>query len=130
MNRTYIIFGFCLLLLGISLYLSFRQDTIIFDFLNIRTGFLHHPETGFFHYLIYSLPDGLWFASLLLIQIGISGNPFSWMMIVCALSPFILEVGQLTFLPGTFDWNDIITYLLTLIIVYLCIRRKFTLFKQ
>lgn len=129
-KRPHVIWGLCLLGLGSIIYFCFRPNIIIFDMFNIRFDSLHHSNNNVVNYLIYCLPDGFWFSALLLIQFGISNNPYNFMFLLCVLSPFILEICQITFLPGTFDWFDIITYLLTLIIFCLCVKRKSPSFKH
>lgn len=130
MNRIYILRGLFLFLLGCAFYLFFRSDVLAFNVLRIHPFCFHHSKNILSNFLIYCLPDGLWFASLLFVQLGISSDMDVFMLLLCIVAPFLLEIGQIAFLPGTFDWNDMLIYLLTLIIVYLCVKREFSLFKQ
>lgn len=109
-----------LLLSGVAIYALFRNEVI---FLLPIKDYL--PESIFLqpgvcsNLLVYNLPDALWFASLLLLQ----PNPFldetkGVIIAVAAIAlPFALEVLQAAMLiPGTFDWLDILFYMITLLI--------------
>lgn len=72
------------------------------------------------YFIVYCLPDGLWYASLLLLLKALSSyDLFSFATYVLGVaSPFILEILQYArIIPGTFDLFDIITYVITLIII-------------
>ncbi len=79
------------------------------------------------HFIVYCLPDGLWYLALLHANCLIN-NGFLNQRDKCSLTiniivmstPFLLEMGQASgHLGGTFDICDILTYLLTLIIYVL-----------
>jgi len=66
-------------------------------------------------WLQYNLPDGLWLYALLsAITLVWKGNSskhfFAWMLLAIILS-YLTEVFQaLHFIPGTFDWKDLVAY--------------------
>lgn len=75
---------------------------------------------------IFCLPDALWYAALLIFQLGLcdGGLMAKLLLILSIASPFILETMQwFGVMPGTFDWLDVLTYLLTLIIFAICQRK-------
>lgn len=116
------------LLLGIGIYYFFRMPIIAFTKLHITQVEIHtvNKDNPFIYFLIYCLPDALWYMSLLLVQ-TLFFERKGWLnriLIGTAISlPFLLETGQyLGFISGTFDGYDILTYCFTLII-FLCLRK-------
>ena len=65
--------------------------------------------------LEYSLPDGLWFYSLisaitLIWNDNMSTYFLAWLLLVIILT-YCTEIFQgLDFIPGTFDWYDLLSY--------------------
>ena len=129
-----IITAFALLLIGASIYLLFRQDAIFVSWIDadiLQCLRIEMPDNynGIFTYIfLYCLPDALWYAALLVLQ-----KPFvrygllnKILFYVCVTLPFAMEMLQyLGLMPGTFDWFDILTYFITLIIILLCERVRF-----
>lgn len=121
-----------LLLIGVAIYILFRKDILFVQFF---TGISDGPlfiksqqPSPILCFIVYCLPDGLWYASLLLLLNALSSddNFFKAINIVALASPFILEILQLTkTIPGTFDIFDIITYAITLIIIYMKSIKRF-----
>jgi hypothetical protein len=72
----------------------------------------------------YNLPDGLWFYALLSSLIFIWREIFSrhflaWLLLAIIMS-FFLEISQAYHLiPGTFDWNDLLAYLIAATLCFL-----------
>jgi hypothetical protein len=72
-------------------------------------------------WLQYNLPDGLWFYALLsalsiIWQDNSSRQFFLWLLLAIMLS-YLTEIFQaLHFIPGTFDWNDLLAYSIATII--------------
>ena len=125
-----------LLFIGLCVYYFFRLPIIIFSELDVfqqLTGiFLISKPTidGVWYYLfIYCLPDALWYLALLLIQTIFNKEKgvLNRMLIIIAYSlPFLLEIFQyFNVIAGTFDWYDILTYCLTLIL-FLCVKKLFS----
>lgn len=126
--------AFALLLVGASIYLLFRQDAIFVSW--IDADILQHLHVDIpdgcnryiIYILLYCLPDALWYAALLVLQ-----KPFirygllnRLLFCICVILPFAMEILQyFGFMPGTFDWFDILTYFTTLIILILCERVHF-----
>lgn len=122
----YIIASICLIA-GALLYVTSRENILFLDLLNIHSAPSLSLKTGnpFMNWVVFSLPDGLWYWALLLIQSGLL-NRKSFVsrlcMYVAVVLPFLIEVLQAYHLiRGTFDWIDIITYLFTLILFLLCV---------
>lgn len=118
------------LLLGTGIYYLFRTPIIAFTKLHIAQVEILtiNKDNPFLYFLVYCLPDALWYMSLLLIQTFFLKET-GWLnalLVGVAISlPFLLEIGQCSgLIAGTFDWFDIITYCLTLTL-FLCIRKTF-----
>lgn len=116
------------LLLGTGIYYFFRTPIIAFTKLHITQGEIQtiNKDNPFIYFLVYCLPDALWYMSLLLVQTFFLKET-GWLnrlLVGIAFSlPFLLEIGQyLGLISGTFDWLDIITYCITLIL-FLCLRK-------
>ena len=117
-----------LLLIGTGIYYFFRTPIIAFTKLNITQGEIQtiNKDNLFIYFLVYCLPDALWYMSLLLVQTFFLKET-GWLnrlLVGIAFSlPFLLEIGQyLGLISGTIDWLDIITYCITLIL-FLCLRK-------
>jgi hypothetical protein len=88
-----------------------RYFNIDYKFLNL----FHFNITLFREFIIFSLPNGLWVLSgLLLLQILLYNNKkllFLYSIIFIIIS-IVIEISQLyDLLSGTFDINDLITIL-------------------
>jgi len=72
----------------------------------------------------YNLPDGLWFYALLTSLYFIWGKTYSrhfvsWLLLSIVMS-LLLEVSQsYRFIQGTFDWNDLLAYVIAAIIFFI-----------
>ena len=124
-----------LLVIGGAFYVFFRQDIAGLAILPVQdllavvrcdTAWLSHLPCG--NIMLYTLPDMLWYASLLLLQIaiikriGIIGLPVGC---VAVALPFLWELLQYFHLiPGTYDIYDLAGYLITLIIIVTCKRKS------
>lgn len=116
------------LLVGTGIYYFFRTPIIAFAKFHITQVEMQtiNKDNPIIYFLIYCLPDALWYLSLLLVQ-SLFFEEKGWLnriLVGTAISlPFLLEIGQyFGLMSGTFDWCDIITYCLTLII-FLCLRK-------
>lgn len=129
-NRASI--SFLLLLVGALIYATCRQDAMFLMSVNpellakIKVE-VDYTNCNLFMYLIlFCLPDALWYMALLIVQTELYSGERLLEKVLFHLSialPFILEMLQkVDFMPGTFDWFDIFTYLLTLMIFILCQR--------
>ena len=122
-----------LLLIGAVIYNFFRQPILVFSLLNICQHEIHicNTENPLMYFFVFCLPDALWYMSLLLVQTFFLKEK-GWLnrlLVGIAVSlPFLWEAGQyFGCVSGTFDWFDIITYCLTLIIFLLCVRKNLLL---
>jgi hypothetical protein len=133
-----ILIGFSLLLIGCGIYAVFKQNifflqrfqhSLILQLIKIELPYNDNPFRYFFLYII---PDVLWYSALLFIMIGLhqTGINISRIILLIAIfSPFALEALQYYHcIAGTFDILDILTYLLTILIFVLWIRKKLKLF--
>ena len=109
--------------IGISIYVLFRKDIVFFEWISPTLLKPLNMDNHFWggHFIVYCLPDGLWYFALLLFQSTFLENkPSSKLLFYFSiLLPFALEILQLYGItPGTFDLMDIATYILTLIIFF------------
>lgn len=112
------------ILMGTTIYTLCRRNiSFVVYITGIEEGILASICDGknpIINFIVYCLPDGLWYASLLLLLKVIYSDDFFGRTIytIGILSPFVLELLQLkTIIPGTFDILDLITYTIVLIIV-------------
>lgn len=127
-RTTKVIISFLILLLGGMIYVIYRDRSLLmFDWFNsigignavnwLRNLF---QGEGIYDWIKYSLPDGLWVLSYMLIVDAIwdghnnaISNTFLWgLPIVAVLSEFLQYFG---ILPGVFDWMDVASYMLAII---------------
>lgn len=129
--------SFLLLLAGALIYATCRQEVLFlmpFDaewLAKIRIEVDYAECNVITHWIIFCLPDALWYAALLTIQLALcdGGAVGRWLFGLSIAFPFLFESMQwLGAVPGTFDWLDIVTYLLTLITFLLCQRKHFSRF--
>ena len=119
-----------LLIIGAGVYFIFRTPIRIFEMLGITQYQIVVLETqnSFNYFLVYCSSDALWYMSLLLLQtFFLTGKGFvnRFLIIIAILLPFLLEMFQyFNIMCGTFDWYDILTYCLTLIL-FLCLKKLF-----
>lgn len=119
-----------LLTIGGIIYILFRTPIIAFTQLNLNyeRQIVFDVRNPFFYFLIFCLPDALWYMSLLLSQllfVNKKGFVSRLLIYFAVASPFLLEIMQyFGFISGTFDWCDILTYCFTLIL-FLCLKKHF-----
>lgn len=134
-SRKYILLlALVMLCFGGVIYLFFRDEVIftswLYDSFSINPPKFHNAintDTVFGYIFLYSLADALWYGSLLLVESQLRSNTwYSKAVTVATMAlPFAFEFLQLGgIMPGTFDWVDVLIYLLTLITFILC-RRNF-----
>lgn len=124
------ILGMFLLLCGCLIYLLFRSETINIckwcsslggmNIEQIRNNIHNYNLPDF---VKYSLPDGLYCASYILIIDAIWHNEKPLNNLVVALIPLIAIANEVLqyfgMTKGTFDWYDIICYVTPLLLFYL-----------
>ncbi|SFI40004.1 hypothetical protein SAMN04487775_101127 [Treponema bryantii] len=123
---------FCLFLsiislfIGGSIYLFYRSHTLIMfswlRFLNLEKYFTQNTfnsNSTFLSFCVYSLPNGLWsFSAILLFGIVWKNSirHFLFFSIVFTLVNLLFEFLQLfNVIPGTFDFIDILVLLISLL---------------
>lgn len=125
------------MVLGVIIYASTRENILFMDWLGISGK--HYISKGLFvDWIVYSVPDGLWYMALLLVMGSLGrlsqssqlGRLISMgMMTIAILLPFLLEFAQRAHvIPGTFDYIDILTYSFTLIIYLVLCKTNFLYF--
>lgn len=126
--KTYLLAATCLMI-GVLLYATCRTD--IWFVQQLHLDLLPHTtmntQNAFIYWLVFCLPDGLWYMALLILQQQLTQRE-SVLSRICMYAavalPFLLEGMQAAgWLIGTFDYRDILTYLFTLIL-FLCLRKK------
>lgn len=119
-----------LLMIGTGIYFIFRIPIRVFEMLGITQYqiVVLKTQNPFNYFLVYCFSDALWYMSLLLLQTYfLIGKGFlnRLLIIIAIMLPFLLEVFQyFDIMSGTFDWYDILTYCLTLIL-FLCLKKLF-----
>lgn len=119
-----------LLIIGAGVYFIFRTPIRIFEMLGITQYQIVVLETqnSFNYFLVFCSSDALWYMSLLLLQtffLAGKGLVNRLLIVIAIILPFLLEMFQyFNIMCGTFDWYDILTYCLTLIL-FLCLKKLF-----
>ena len=129
-HRTiyFLLWAFLMLIIGAGIYYICRVPIIAFTKIHLAPveNIACATDNPLIYFVVFCLPDALWYMSLLLIQ-TLFLEEKGWLnrlLVGIAISlPFLLETGQyIGLIAGTFDWFDIITYCLTLIL-FLCLRK-------
>jgi hypothetical protein len=101
------------LVLGLIIYLAFREGLIINKLIDIKLFRNDFLGFSFPDWFIYSLPDGLWMFSLVLLIItywdfNLNKSCIIWITI-SYLAGIMFEISQkTTLIKGTFDYIDLI----------------------
>lgn len=122
---------------GTCIYLKSRNNIIFFDWIpssvitiikDIPVIYPSDRLSWLRNFLIFNLPDGLWYAALLLFQISFLSVKDSISKLIFYFSatvPFIWELLQILHeVPGRFDIMDMLTYFIVLLIVCLSLNIK------
>jgi hypothetical protein len=111
------------LFLGGFIYILFRSESLLmFKWFNLLSvdGLIHHlriqvvPYRHFVpEFIIFSFPDGIWLYSLTVVMGGLWHNAsISTRLFWISIGPILGiggEFGQIFgFVPGTFDYNDLL----------------------
>lgn len=131
------IVSFLLLGLGGSIYLLFRSKTLLMfkwvDSLGLSqyVDRLRDLVSGITlnHITLYSLPDGLWLASyIIVVNTIVSKNNKYNLLFWSLLLPFIAIVFELLqipgIIPGVFDVFDLICYIVPLIVYLIYLKNE------
>ena len=120
--KKWTIFWWVPLIIGCLIYTLFRTDYIIYNKLlgNLFTP-LTFADTFLERVIVFSLPDGLWAMSYTILIFHIrkdkSFRTIIWSLIIPFIGAFS-EIGQFYLLiPGTFDFMDLIMYIVAPCIV-------------
>ena len=125
--------SFLLLLAGALIYATCRQEVLFLmpispELLAKIKSEVDYANCGLItSWAIFCLPDALWYMALLVFQLGLCSEGFLAKIVFGAsiALPFVLEVSQkYGVMPGTFDWFDILIYLLTFAIFVLCQQKR------
>ncbi len=114
--KKWTIFWWVPLIIGCLIYSLFRTDYIIYNKLlgNLFTP-LTSADTFLERVIVFSLPDGLWAMSYTILIFHIRKDKtfrtIIWSLIIPVIGAFS-EIGQFYLLiPGTFDFMDLIMYI-------------------
>lgn len=138
-EKRFVVDGICAitcLIIGFVIYCVSRSHILFMDWIGIQ-GTVPVLESAISKWVVYCLPDALWYMALLLLMDilcqkykDISGHqtvPII-MMSLAILLPFILEFAQkINLIAGTYDILDIFTYLITFLLILICKRNYFLL---
>lgn len=126
-----------LLLAGALIYATCRQEVLFLMpfspelLAKIKIEIDYANCTPITSWIVFCLPDALWYMALLIFQLGLCDGEFSDKLLfgLSVVLPFILETMQwFGIMSGTFDWLDVLTYLLTLKLFIVCQRKQFVMF--
>lgn len=130
------------LLCGSLMYILFRTSNLKMfvwfeklNFLNVISklrSFTTNSTAQIPNVILYSLPDGLWLFSYISLVLYVWKNKINqenlfWIFIIPIIS-ISSELGQIIkIIPGTFDFVDLIMYLLGTILPFIIYRKSITL---
>ena len=118
-----------MIIIGTIIYVRYRHDIIFFnwipDTLHSIAPTVKYSNSVFQDFIIYCLPDGLWYSSLIVFQDTFRRCTLYSKIIfgISILLPFVWEFSQLCDrVPGTFDLMDILAYILALLLSLIIIK--------
>ena len=139
-RKTLILISIITLSIGTLIYLLFRVSTLkVFSWLNFlgidfvnndlrKKSINYMPKIP--DWFIFSLPDGIWIFSYVLVMIAIwnftlNKKSIFWMTIIPLVAIFS-EIFQIfDFIPGTFDFVDLSFYILGFILPFIIFKKHF-----
>jgi hypothetical protein len=139
MNLRLILSSVVSLLIGGSIYLLFRDPSLIFFGWIDDLGFLTEVKSLQLHmssvkevlpnWVIFSLPDGLWLFSYVCFMLYLWRNSLRWSgliwVLVLPILALIFEVSQaIDTSLGTFDWLDMLLYISASIIPFVVFKKN------
>lgn len=138
-EKRFVVDGLCALaclIIGLAIYCVSRSHILFMDWIGIQ-GTVPVLKGAISKWFVYCLPDGLWYIALLLLMNilctkykDISGHQMVpiIMMLLAVILPFFLEFAQKkNIISGTYDILDILTYLITFLLLLICKRNYFLL---
>ena len=139
-RKNLIFISIITLSIGTLIYLLFRVSTLkVFSWLNFlgidfvnndlrKKSINYMPKIP--DWFIFSLPDGIWIFSYVLVMISIwnftlNKKSIFWMTIIPLVAIFS-EIFQIfDFIPGTFDFVDLSFYILGFILPFIIFKKHF-----
>ena len=118
-HRNFLLIAFLSLSLGFVNYILFQPSVPFLQFLNIRSSEFFIDQPIIQNFFTGHFSDIAWCISLYLCIVVLSEkmNLALADRLALLLLPFLTEIlQQFNLLPGTFDWYDVLSYLLILII--------------
>lgn len=122
------------LLSGVLVYACAREHILFLEWIGWH-GVHYTSHEHWKDWVVYNLPDGLWYIALLLTmdvlrrmsQVSMLGKGLSWgMMVIAILLPYVLEYAQkYHIIAGTFDYADVLTYCITLLLYFVLCKTNF-----
>lgn len=116
-NNNYLYAVLCLLL-GILIYVLFRNDVIILDFLGLnKYEVIVLPDSCLTRFVLYHLSDTLWVLSIMFYA---SSQRSKLLRILAIIIPLVMEMTQIfSVVPGCFDMQDLLIYILVILFFYI-----------
>lgn len=126
-----VLLGISSFFIGGGLYLLYRSESLRM-FTSIKAMGMYdlvsaiRPHEGLDCWIIYSLPDGLWLFSYILLMAALwnfdTRNTwlYSTPLVVIAIGSEILQIPHIV--SGTFDWVDLLCYLGATLLGYVYIK--------
>jgi len=116
-----------MIIVGTAIYVIFRRDIVFLSWMpdhiiaNAR-GNISYDNSIIAYFVVYCLPDGLWYGALLLFQsVCLKDTLSSKIIFVISMAlPYAWELMQISdSVPGTFDPMDLLAYIITLTVFLL-----------
>lgn len=116
-NIRYYSFAIVCLLIGTLNYCLFRNDVIFLDFLKANHyRVISLSDSYWSRFLLYQLSDALWALSLMFYASTQGSKLFR---VITLILPIVMESTQIfTVIPGVFDINDLVIYILISTLFY------------
>lgn len=116
-NFRYYSFAIVCLLIGTLNYCLFRNDVLFLDFLKANHYRAISLSDSFWsRFLLYQLSDALWAFSLMFYA---SAQSSKLIRVIALILPIVMESIQMfTVIPGVFDINDLVIYILISTLFY------------
>lgn len=116
-NFRYYSFAIVCLLIGTLNYCLFRNDVLFLDFLKANHYRAISLSDSFWsRFLLYQLSDALWALSLMFYASTQGSKLFR---VITLILPIVMESTQIfTVIPGVFDINDLVIYILISTLFY------------
>lgn len=120
--KVFLTFAALFLFFGYVNYILFHPDSYFLSFFNLKFSVITISQTSLQNFFSGQFCDIAWCVSLYLIIVMLSEKMYLHLAdrFILLLLPFVTELLQkFQWMPGTFDWYDLMSYFIVLIIFIL-----------